>query len=127
MISLKLNSTKNEAWDLVVVDGDLLTISGEEYIAQKVKQILLLAQGDYFRNTTIGIPWFTDILGVKNPDLASIKTILIDAVAKNKILIELGVTKVEIPDLSFDKTARTMSLTMDIITDNNSITAEFVI
>jgi hypothetical protein len=127
MLSLALNSTKNQAWDLVVIDGELQTISNSDYLAQKVKQLLLFSQGEFFRNSESGIPWFQDFLGVKNPDIAALKSVIKDTLKNNAVLIALGVTSVEVNDVVIDKQSRSMSLKIEVATSDTTTVTEFTI
>lgn len=127
MTSLELNATKNQAWDIIVENGDIKLIQDENYITQKVKQILLTSKGEFFRDTTIGVPWFDDYLGVKNPDIASLKSVIRDSIKKNKILISLGVNSVDVYDVVVDNQTRSMSLKIDIATGDAQTTTEFTL
>jgi len=127
VVSLELNATKNQAWDIIVENGDIKLIQGDNYITQKVKQILLTSQGEFFRDTSVGIPWFDDFLGVKNPDIASLKSVIRDSLKKNKILISMGVTAVDITDVVVDNKTRSMSLKIDITTGDAQTTTEFTL
>ncbi len=127
MVSLTLNTNKGSNWDLVIENGDVLMVADNDYIAQKVKQILLFNRGEFFRNTDAGIPWFQEFLGVKNPDFAAMKSVIKDSLKKNDVLIGLGVTSVSVDNIVVDKQARTMSMSIDVATDDNVTTTEVTI
>jgi hypothetical protein len=124
-MQLALDKTAGNTWDLITVEGQLVTISGSDYIAQKAKQILLLVKGEWFLDTTIGIPYFQSIL-VKNPDIPLIESILVNALRNDTVLISLGVTNAEIVSTTFDKLNRQISFDIDIITDTETVSLEGV-
>ncbi len=127
MLSLKLNATKNQAWDVIIEDGDIVLSRDADYIAQKIKQLLLFNRGEFFRNTTLGMPWFDTILGQKNPDISTITTIITDTIIKNKILIGLGVTSATVTDVVIDSRARSMSMKLEVTALDVTTSTELVI
>ena len=110
--NLFLNPTTGEEWD-IVIDPDtkqLVTVSGVEYITQKVTQLLRMSQGEADTNMGYGIPYMTEIIGVKNPDLVAIKQIFIDTILDNETLNTLGVTDCEIESIELNKETRQLSI-----------------
>ena len=75
--------------------GDLDTsrpsIDGREYAAQKIKQVLSTFRGEWFLDTSVGIPWWEDIL-TKNPSFELIRGII-----RQAILSVPGIT--DVPEL----------------------------
>lgn len=65
--------------DLAIVDFDLKLTDGKELTVQKIKQTLLLFEGEWFLNNSIGMPYFTEILG-KGNSLSRIETLYIRAI-----------------------------------------------
>jgi hypothetical protein len=54
----------NTSGDLDLVSRRLrLTTRGEEALAQKLRVRLSLAQGDWFLDTRVGVPYYTDVMG----------------------------------------------------------------
>lgn len=100
--NLFLNPKSGEEWDIVIESGQILTITGIEYLTQKITQLLRTAQGEIIEDDSYGIPYFQSILGVKNPDLSAIQQIFIDTILSNQTLIDLGVTDCTIEDISLD-------------------------
>ncbi len=127
MKSLKLNTTKDQAWDIIISEGDVVLISDADYIPQKIKQLLLFVRGEFFRNTTLGMPWFDTILGQKNPDVATITTIITDTITKNKILKKLGVTSAVVTNVAIDGSNRTMSMSLEVKANGQTTVTELVI
>ncbi|CAB3911913.1 hypothetical protein LMG3410_04878 [Achromobacter aegrifaciens] len=96
-------------------DGDLALdllgrarlIGGADRVGQQVKVTLLAFLGEWFLDTTFGVPYFEEIL-VKNPDRSTI-----EAVLRARILDVPGVTRVGRLDLDVDRTARTLRVAFE--------------
>lgn len=87
--------------------GDLDTsgrrlVEGSEYVAQKIRQVLLFIKGEWFADLNLGTPWFEEIL-IKNPSLELIRGII-----RDKVKGVPGVTSVPVIDLSL--TGRTLAI-----------------
>lgn len=48
---------------LTVSNGDVVTLSDDAEIAQRLAQRLLTYQGEWFLDTSIGVPYWTQVLG----------------------------------------------------------------
>lgn len=59
---------------------DLLLISNAEGVAQEIKMALLLWAAEWFLDTSVGVPYQTDIF-IKNPDMSTIRSILTATIA----------------------------------------------
>jgi len=126
MKQLALNTTKNEEWDLILENGQLLTVSDSEYIPQKAKQILLTFKNEWYQNTTIGIPYFEAIF-IKNPQIPNIQAIFRDALKNDTIMKSLGVTNVTIDSISLFPITRSLSVALTIFTGNETIQMGFAV
>ena len=60
--------------DIVLVDGDMLFIDNAERVAQQIKIQLLTFYGEWYLDTTWGVPYLEYIL-VKNPNFTIIRQI----------------------------------------------------
>lgn len=103
--------------DLLVIDGDLVLTNdadpnngGANPILQDILQTLRYFLGEWFLNTTEGLPWFQEIM-VKNPDLSKIETILMNA-----ILGRPGVTQLTEFTLTPNFSIRLLSVSFRCIT-----------
>ena len=96
LIDLKTNNN-----DLVVENGDLVTISGSEELKHFLLTRLQWFYGEYPFDTSIGVRYFEDVL-VKNPNIPNIETLF-----KNVISETDGVNKVK--GFSFDYNAENRS------------------
>ncbi|MEX4584681.1 hypothetical protein MY756_05540 [Haemophilus influenzae] len=91
MIDLKLSGQH----DLMIKDRKLVLVDGVNQKAQQIKVVLLTFLGEWFLDTTIGLPYFDEIL-TKNPDNARIQSIF-----RKKIMGVKGVLAVERLSLEF--------------------------
>ena len=67
------------AWDLVVdADGNIAVASNPYSLAQDAASAIRLFQGELWFDTTLGVPYFQDILG-KTPPLSLIKAKFVEA------------------------------------------------
>ena len=89
-------------------------------VAQSVKTRLLLWQGQWFLDTTIGTPWLTDVLGKNTQSLY-------DRAIRTVILETIGVTSIENYSSTFDSTARTLTVTMTLNTIYGQTTEQTVV
>lgn len=93
------------------LDVDLLGrtsfVDGADRIAQQVKVTLLAFMGEWFLDTTFGVPYLEDIL-VKAPDRASIEGIL-----RARIRAVPGVERVRTLDLQIERQQRFLRVAFD--------------
>lgn len=111
----------NTSGDLDLVSRRLrLTTRGEEALAQKLRVRLSLAQGDWFMDQRVGVPYYTDIMG-KQPTGAA------EALLRRVIMTCPGVAALEAFSLTrgADRRARlsfaVRSVTGDIVTIDDFI------
>lgn len=95
--------------------GELSFVDGAERIAQQVKVTLLTFLGEWFLDTTFGVPYFESIL-VKLPDRATI-----EAVLRARIRAVPGVERVRRLDLDIDRELRILRVTFDADTTEGRI------
>lgn len=89
--------------------GNLQTVEDAEAIAQRVRQRLEFYQGEWFLDTTVGVPWFQFIF-VDPFDQATAETFL-----KAEILDTPGVAEILEFVVSVDKHAREFNLSRVVI------------
>ncbi|MDQ6213317.1 hypothetical protein [Achromobacter insolitus] len=87
--------------------GELSFIDGAERISQQVKVTLLAFLGEWFLDTSFGVPYFESIL-VKSPDRASI-----EAVLRARIRAVPGVDRVRRLDLDIERELRILRVTFE--------------
>jgi hypothetical protein len=96
-------------------NGDISTsgtqfIADIEEVAQTVRTNLKLFLGEYFRDITIGTPWFQQILG-KGQELQ-----VREAAIKRQIIQTRGVSSISSFNTDFDLALRKYSVNAGIIT-----------
>lgn len=104
-----------------ILNGDIATsgtqfVSEAQEIAQTVETNLTLFFGEYFRDTSIGVPWFQSIL-VKGGSQTTK-----DAIIKNEISKTDGVNSIASFSTDFDDISRTYTISAGIITPYGSAT-----
>ncbi len=105
--------------DIMIVNGDLVLVSGIEELQQRLLTRLRWFYGEYPFNTSLGVRYFEDIL-VKNPNLPNVETLLKNVIAETE-----GVNKITSFQISYDPAKRTASINFAVdsvygtITQNN--------
>lgn len=112
MIDLQITGISN---DLVIQDGDLVLIDGDEQIRQAILQNLQTFAGEWFLNTSIGIPYFQNIF-VKNPNLD-----LIQLIFQNVIMGTPGVAQLNNFTFDYDNATRSLSISFIGVTSNGQV------
>jgi hypothetical protein len=91
--------------DLIVENGNLKFTSNDgEYISQKIENLLLFFQGEWWLNEDLGLPYYESIL-VKNPDFNLISTIF-----KEEILTIEEVETIEKFEVDYDNSLRKLTI-----------------
>lgn len=78
-IALDLDPLSANYGDILIASGQLSLISGVDEITQNVLQNLRTFLTEWFLDTTVGVPWFQQIL-VKNPERSKVDAVLINAI-----------------------------------------------
>lgn len=119
MKDLKLDK---DTHDLKVENFDLSLITGIDRVVQDLKVRLWVFLNEWFLDTSIGLPFYSDI-NVKNPDLNAI-----EAIFKEKIIETEDVNEILEFQLNYNSSLRTMSVSFSVNTTFGStgqITQEF--
>ena len=87
-------------------------VSGSDYARQKIRSRLLFLLGEWFLDTTEGVPWFESIL-VKNPNLQYIQSTISSVIAAVP-----GITAVRTVEVQYVPSTRTASLIYEAIYQN---------
>lgn len=100
-VDLLLSPDHDLALDLL---GRAELVDGAERVGQQIKVTLLAFLGEWFLDTSFGVPYFDQVL-VKNPDRAAI-----EAVFRARILDVPGVSRVRRLALAIDRVRRVLSV-----------------
>ena len=107
--------------DLVIQDGDIMLIDNAERVAQQIKIQLKSFLGEWFLDTTYGMPYWEDIL-VKNPNINHVRNIF-----RKKILEVDDVTAAPSLSLSIDKKQRILTVDYEAETTYGLVTRKEVL
>jgi len=93
-------------------DGGLVMVTDAEAVGQHARERLQTFAGEWFLDTTIGVPWLTQILAQRyDPALA-------EAVTKAVLLGTDGVTGISSFSVSFDRLTRGLIMrSINVTTD----------
>lgn len=115
-LALDLDPISPNFGDLLLVEGDLEITPTTLYgIQQHILQRLRVYLGEWYLNTTIGLPYFQQIL-VKNPIQANI-----DAVFQTAIVQTPGVIALTSYSFSPNFLARQLTITFSALTTNGQV------
>lgn len=96
--------------DLVFEQGDLVLVTDLAYVQQRLRIRLDFAQGEWFLDTSVGVPYKEQIL-VRNPNLQ-----VISAILRDRILSMPEIIRLTSFDLSFDNPTGVLRLTFTCVT-----------
>jgi len=94
----------DSTWDLEITNADLVIIEQRDALRQFLKQRLQAFYGEWFLDSSRGLPYFQEIL-VKNPSFEAV-----DSLFKREILETAGITELEEFNLDYDNITRSLSL-----------------
>lgn len=113
MLDLALNAKSH---DLIVNDADLMAIDNAERVAQQIKIQLLTWRGEWFLDTTHGVPYLDYIL-VKNLSIELIRSIF-----REQIMSVDDVNDVVDIEIDYDVKTRIMTVAYEASTSYGLIT-----
>ena len=118
MVDIALHANDH---DILIKDGDLLLIDNAERVAQQIKVKLLTFLGEWFLDTTWGVPYLEYIL-VKQPNQELIKQIL-----SEQILSVDDVKSLNALELDYQVKVRTLIINYEVSTEYGLITRKEVL
>ena len=107
--------------DIVLQNGDILMIDNAERVAQQILITLRFWLGEWFLNTTDGVPYLEYIL-VKQPNMAHIRQILTEQIQSVE-----GVKAVTNMELTFDRRERHLLVEYTADTDYGLVTDKAIL
>lgn len=107
MSELKLDASN----DLALTDFNFVIIDGEENVAQRVKTNLQVFLGEWFLDTTRGVPYYQTIL-LKNPD-----SLLVEFELKKTITDTDSIARLKEFTMDFNNSLRELTVTFTAQTD----------
>ena len=118
MVDIALHANDH---DILIKDGDFLLIDNAERGAQQIKVKLLTFLGEWFLDTTWGVPYLEYIL-VKQPNQELIKQIL-----SEQILSVDDVKSLNALELDYQVKVRTLIINYEVSTEYGLITRKEVL
>ena len=118
MVDIALHANDH---DILIKDGDFLLIDNAERVAQQIKVKLLTFLGEWFLDTTWGVPYLEYIL-VKQPNQELIKQIL-----SEQILSVDDVKSLNALELDYQDKVRTLIINYEVSTEYGLITRKEVL
>jgi hypothetical protein len=92
--------------DIKIINGDLSIVSGTDAIAQDLQQTLQVWLGEWFLDTSKGVPFKQDIL-IKNPNVDLVQADIVNAAANVP-----GITQILNVSFTYSNANRTFSITV---------------
>ena len=105
-----------KTWDIALQNNDFILIDNAERISQQIKISLQFWLGEWFLNSTLGVPYLERIC-VKSPNIQHIRQIF-----RNTIQNVNGVTAVNALNLSVDASKRVLTVSYTATTTDGVIT-----
>jgi hypothetical protein len=106
--------------DLVLTRGDLTLVSGVPAIRQAVEFAMRSFRGEWFLDTSAGVPYFQQVL-VKGANINALK-----ATFSAAVLAVPGIASVPTMALAYNGTTRTLRIEWSATTDTGEITTGVV-
>lgn len=103
---IQLDRTTHEVF-IDPATGDIQLVDGAARVAQQIKVTLLLFLGEWFLDTSFGVPYMEDIL-VKNPRWGTV-----NAVLRTRIAAVPGVLRIRRLTLDLNRSTRHLSVTFE--------------
>lgn len=107
--------------DIEISDNTLKIITDIDEIAQLLKTRLKLYRGEWFLNTSVGVPWLQEVLGKVNTKNG------IESIIKDEILKTPGVRSLESFELDIDTVNRSLTVTFKVNTGSGILDLEVTI
>lgn len=114
MTDLKLDDNH----DLLIRDGRLVLVEGANQTAQQIKIALLTFFGEWFMDTSIGLPYLSDVL-IKNSAQTKLESII-----RFEILKVKNVAKIKSLKLVINRKERILNIQFEVQTSRGSIKDE---
>lgn len=108
--------------DLAITDlgAARLTASLLDEVAQRLRTKLQHFLGEWFLDTTLGLPYFRDVL-VRAPDMAVVRALFQDAITS-----DAGVEQLVRLDLSLDTETRGLSVSFECVLNSGEVLSSTV-
>ena len=99
----------DETGDWAESAGRPVHVSGRQATVQRVRVHLLRFLGEWFWDTSLGVPWFEFVLGQRSPNMRVVKALLVREIERVS-----GVLRVQELTLTLD-TERQLSISAEVV------------
>ncbi|WAJ27146.1 hypothetical protein [Antarcticirhabdus aurantiaca] len=118
-LGLALRSNEEGIADLgMTADGNLELVADGEAVGQHARQRIMTFEGEWFIDTTCGVPWLEQIMGRQFDEA------LAESVIKTEILETDGVTGIEAFAMSFDRRTRGIHVARAVVATEHDEVAQ---
>mgnify|MGYP003587851959 CR=1 FL=1 len=100
---------------------DFAMVSGNAHTAMKCRQVFQTFQGEWWLEPTLGLPYHTDILGQKQPDLNAIRAIFVVALSGVP-----GISSITSLSVAFDNATRTFTVNFSAVAGDGTAIEESI-
>ncbi|MGF6139032.1 hypothetical protein [Pseudomonas laurylsulfatiphila] len=104
--NLKLNSDND-----IIIGRGTSRVAGLDFTIQLVKNRLLTVLGEWKADSTLGLPWFSDIM-IKAPDLSLVEGLLLSCIKNTPHVLDV----ISI-NLQLDKDNRVLNVSFEALSD----------
>ncbi len=101
-------------------NGNLVTVEDDDELSQSLRLLLETNKGEWFLNTNTGFDY--DLITEKNPDLNLISAGIVDTLFQDSRVTDAVVT-----DISLDSAGRTLTVNLEITTEDSTTTLEEIL
>jgi len=106
---------QTEDGDIYVESSNLSFVNGADEVTQLLRQRLTTFFGEWFLDTTIGVPYYQEVFK-KNPN-----PIAIESAFKNEILNTPGILELSQFQLDIDSSLRELTVTLEAVSTDGVI------
>lgn len=107
--------TTNEPIDIVIINGDHAIVSDSTATKQRLNQKFKLWRGEWFLNTSAGVPWLEDILG-KKPRTEVLQTLFSQVIQSDP-----GIKTLQSLSFEYNEVERKLQITFQATLINNTV------
>jgi hypothetical protein len=103
--------------DISISGRDFVPVSGVDAIRQHMEIRLRTFLGEWFLDTTVGVPYIQEVFSTKIPD-----TDLIRSIIRREVIKTPGVLSADTLGVSLDTATRNLTIELDATTTDGNVT-----
>lgn len=117
--SFILKTNPSGTYSIGFINGQIGMVTGRDYVRQRITTKLQFYFGEWYLDTSQGVPWYEDVL------VKPVNLILTDSIIKNTILTTPGVTGLTQFSSTFDAKTRNYSVSFRAATTYGTLEFNF--